>query len=164
MAKRKKKKSSRLGTSARDERVKRFSIPLLSAHGSILLDAVEKGLMADPVLRAKVRQTQKYAWNLVNERMMNGTGLLCSNEVRSYLLEYARRLWHVGPFAFPSSFNVVEAFFSFDEEFHFFDLRPEREYLLAANEYFDWYTDRDNHSVTSTRIIVDNLAEVSAAE
>jgi hypothetical protein len=54
-------------------------------------------------------------------------------------LEYFDRYFKHGPNFFPSSFNVLESFMSFDREWWFFDLRNEIEHLLCINDYFRWY-------------------------
>ena len=72
--------------------------------------------------------------------MQGSSGFRMANILRHFFLEYLNRLTKYGPYSLPSSFNVVEAFLIFNEDFMIFDLRQEREHLLRLHDYFDWYT------------------------
>lgn len=73
-------------------------------------------------------------------RMKGGSGFRMAKIIRGYFHEYLNRLAKLGPYSLPSSFNVVEGFLAFSDEFMAFDLLPERDHLLRLYDYFDWYT------------------------
>ncbi len=60
--------------------------------------------------------------------------------IRHFFLEYWDRFVKHGPHSYPTSFNVMESFLKFEPEYCAFDLRPEVEHLLAATDYFRWYS------------------------
>jgi hypothetical protein len=76
-------------------------------------------------------------------RATSGSGFLMSTTLRAFFSEYLNRLLTHGPHSLPTSFNVVESFLSFHPEFVAFDLREEREHLLVADDYFEWYSETE---------------------
>ncbi len=64
-------------------------------------------------------------------RMEGGAGFPVSNLLREYFREYGSRIVTHGPHSFPASFNVIESFLTYSHDFLMFDLREEREHLLA---------------------------------
>ncbi|MRR06221.1 MAG: GIY-YIG nuclease family protein [Deltaproteobacteria bacterium] len=97
----------------------------------------------DVNIRLKTQKLQKGLPHFIQSRMRCGSGFRMSNLLRHYFLEYTSRLANHGPFSFPTSFNVVEAFFTFCKEFLTFDLLPEKEHLLRLDDYFEWYTSEE---------------------
>jgi len=83
---------------------------------------------------------QRHAYNLILERNNGGSGLQLSGLMRFYVMEYADRIWSIGPEGFPTSFNIMEAFLDYDEKYAFYDLREEKEHLLSLDDYLEWYT------------------------
>ena len=73
-------------------------------------------------------------------RTLGGSGFLMADLLRYYFTEYLDRTMRHGPHSLPSSFNVVESFLEFDPQYCAFDLRSESEHLLAAADYFAWYS------------------------
>lgn len=73
-------------------------------------------------------------------RMKGGSGFRMASLLRQYFLEYLHRLTSHGPYSLSTSFNWVQAFLSYNDEFKIFDLRQEKEQLLRLHDYFDWYT------------------------
>ena len=72
-------------------------------------------------------------------RLHGGSGLEMSRRLRFYLAEYLDRQIKGGVHSYPSSFNVVESFMSFDRRLCFFDLREEREHIVDLDAYLHWY-------------------------
>lgn len=107
--------------------------------GSLEAAYLQKQMDMDVSFQLKLRALEKRLPHLLNARLKNGSGLQMSELLRSYFLEYFDRYFKLGPESFPTSFNVVESFLSFDRKYMFFDLRDEREHLLCINDYFDWY-------------------------
>jgi len=103
--------------------------------------ALERRAEMDLEFRLKMREQKEQLPVFVMTRAAGGSGFAIAYTLRRYFFfEYFDRLMRLGPFSFPSSFNVVESFLSFSERFGVFDIRQEREHLLRLNEYIDWYT------------------------
>lgn len=94
----------------------------------------------DVAFRLKIGELRELVPSFVLTRVLGGSGFPIAQTLRHFFQEYLDRLIKVGPFSFPTSFNVVESFLSFSERFLAFDLREEREHLLRLHEYMDWYT------------------------
>lgn len=105
----------------------------------------------------KLKELEKRLPLLLNARLKNGSGLQLSKLLRSYFLEYFDRYFKHGPDSFPTSFNVVESFMSFDRANRFFDLRDEIEHLLSISDYFSWYEKGD--IPRNQRILEDLMTE-----
>ncbi len=90
-------------------------------------------------------------------RMQGGSGFRMANVLRHFFLEYLNRLTKYGPYSLPSSFNVVQAFHIFNEDYMIFDLRQEREHLLRVHDYFDWYT--TEHAIPDDPMILTDIMQ-----
>ncbi len=101
---------------------------------------LERMAKMDIAFQQKLREMNRRLPLFVLLRMRGGSGFRMANILRHFFLEYLDRLTKTGPYSLPSSFNVVEAFHIFNEDFMVFDLRQEREHLLRLHDYFDWYT------------------------
>jgi hypothetical protein len=73
-------------------------------------------------------------------RSQSGSGFLMATTLRSFFIEYFHRIMSCGPDSMPTSFNVMESFFSYNEEYLVYDLREEKEHLLLGDDYFEWYS------------------------
>ncbi len=93
----------------------------------------------DVAFQLRLKELSRLLPHLVSARVRGGSGLQLSNLLRWYFVEYLDRYFAHGPESFPSSFNVVESFMSFNREYRFFDLRDEKEHLLNIDDYFSWY-------------------------
>lgn len=91
-------------------------------------------------------------------RMKGGSGFRMAETLRSFFLEYLHRILGFGPNSLPSSFNIVEAFLDFHDEFKVFDLRQEEDHLLLLNDYLDWYTS-DRILSDDSRLLIDTMKE-----
>jgi hypothetical protein len=112
----------------------------------------------DLAFQKRIRRLNKLIPLLVLLRMKGSSGFRMASILRHFFLEYLNRLTQHGPYSLPSSFNVVESFLQFDEEFFIFDLRQEREHLLRLHDYFDWYT-REQEIPDDPRILIDVIEE-----
>lgn len=101
---------------------------------------LERLAKMDIAFQQKFREMNRRLPLFVLLRMKGGSGFRMANILRHFFLEYLNRLTKTGPYSLPSSFNVIEAFHIFNEDFMLFDLRQEREHLLRLHDYFDWYT------------------------
>jgi hypothetical protein len=103
--------------------------------------ALKRRAEMDLEFRLKMGERRKQMPLFVMTRTAGGSDFTIAHTLRRYFFfEYFDRLMRHGPFSLPTSFNVVESFFSFSERFFLFDIREEREHLLRLNEYIDWYT------------------------
>jgi len=109
-------------------------------------------------IRQKIRELNRRFPLFVLLRMEGCSGFRMSSILRHYFIEYLNRLTTYGPHSLPSSFNVVEAFLSFNNEFKVFDIRQEREHLLRLHDYFDWYT-AEHKIPDDPKILVDIMEE-----
>jgi len=112
----------------------------------------------DIAFQQRIRRLNKLIPLLVLLRMQGGSGFRMAGILRHFFLEYLNRLTQYGPYSLPSSFNVVESFLQFDQEFFIFDLRQEREHLLRLHDYFDWYT-KDQGLPEDPKILMDIIEE-----
>ena len=117
-----------------------FRIPPLGTPEAIRLQRLMK---MDVAFQLKLKRLEKRLPHLVTARLRGGSGMQLSELLRWYFLEYLNRFHQHGPESFPTSFNVIESFMSFNREYMFFDLREEVEHLLAINDYFRWYDTDD---------------------
>jgi hypothetical protein len=111
----------------------------------------------DIALRLKMKEIERRLPLWYTIRTWGGSGLSMDVTLRSFFREYFGRMYHHGFWAFPSSFNVLEAFVVFEREFSMFDLRPQHEHLLSLDDYFAWYNRNDMPKAPS--IMVDGMQE-----
>jgi len=154
-------KKTYLSPSAR--RMREFSsrIPLPSWHPSA--DPIGQAYLSrmaemDIAFQQRIRRLNKLLPLLVLLRMKGGSGFRMAGILRHFFLEYLDRLTKHGAYSLPTSFNVVESFLQFDDEFFVFDLRQEREHLLRLHDYFDWYT-KDQGIPEDPKILMDIVEE-----
>jgi hypothetical protein len=108
-------------------------------EGTIEATHLQKLMDMDVAFQLKLKELKQKLPHVLHSRVKNGSGLQLSKLLRSFLLEYADRYLKHGPGAFPTSFNVVEAFLRFEPQYMIFDLREEIEHLVSVDEYFTWY-------------------------
>jgi len=119
---------------------------------------LERMASMDIAFRQKIREMNRRLPLFVLLKMQGGSGMRMANILRHFFIEYTERLTTYGPYSFPTSFNVVEAFLSFNEDLMIFDLRQEREHLLRLHDYFDWYT-AEQAIPDDPKILVDIMQE-----
>ena len=113
--------------------------PSHPAHGLLSAEA-QRNSEHDLSIRLWMRDVQEQFPSFMLTRLEGGTQFQISDTLRDYFRDYAYRFSVKGPYAFPMSFNVVEAFLEFSHRFFAFDIRDEREHLLRLDDYIDWYT------------------------
>jgi hypothetical protein len=91
-------------------------------------------------IRIQVKDLERRLPSFWITRARGGSGFIMATLLREYFIEYFSRWMEHGPLSLPSSFNVMESFLIFNKNYLAFDLRSEREHLLALYHYFDWYT------------------------
>ncbi len=78
-------------------------------------------------------------------------------ELRGYLREFNYRAFNHGLDKMPSSFNVLEAFFEYDEELLFFKLLDEENHMLSMFDYVDFATSADFKEAKG--LVLDHMVE-----
>lgn len=100
----------------------------------------ERRALMDVAFRVKAKKTWERMRHWLFVQHHGGSGFLMATWLRWYVDQFAYRMIQHGPHSLPCSFNVIEAFLRYDTTCVLFGLRPEREHLLDADEYFDWYS------------------------
>ena len=79
---------------------------------------------------------------IVAVQINNGLDKLNENTLRYYLSEYAGRFLEFGPHSFPTSFNVLEPFFTFNPHNSIIQLNDEEEsYGVSLLDFLDFVTE-----------------------
>jgi hypothetical protein len=112
----------------------------------------------DVAFQLKVKSLNQKLPHFVMSRMQSGSGFRMAGLLRQFFLEYLSRLLQHGPYSLPTSFNVVEGFLTFNNDFLVFDLLPERDHLLRLHDYFDWYT-TERMLANDPKILIDIIEE-----
>ena len=103
-----------------------------------------KGYFADhPSIEREVRKRFQKLQYAIAVQKLNGSGFLMPQILRHFLLEYQTRMVTHGIHSLPLSFNVIEAFLHFNSDYLGYDLRQEKDHLLSAEDYYDWYTNEN---------------------
>jgi hypothetical protein len=114
--------------------MKSFINPLIpppsDPNHKIVMAAMGRQAEMDIGFRLKLGDVNERLPYFALTRFEGGSGFPIAVTLRHFFLEYLDRLIKIGPFSLPTSFNVVESFLSFSNEFLAFDLREEREHLL----------------------------------
>jgi len=87
----------------------------------------------------KFDQTLK-TWEL---QRANGIGLYADKELRYYLFEFNNRTFEFGIHKMPLMFNIMEAFFNFDKDLHYWKLLDEEDFSISFYDFIDFYTSND---------------------
>src|SRR5579863_2788048 len=123
-----------------ERRMRKFSLQHnFPPEGTPAAIHLQKMMDMDVAFQLKLKALKEKIPHLLHSRLKNGSGLQMSKLLRSYVFEFFNRYHQYGVDSFPTSFNVVESFMSFDRVNLFFELRHEREHLLSVNDYFRWY-------------------------
>lgn len=117
-----------------------FPPPPSHPDHKLAIAALSRRAEMDLSFRFKMSKLRELLPSFALTRMKGGSGFPVAETLRHFFLEYFDRLRKLGPYSFPTSFNVVESFLSFSDRFLAFDLREEKEHLLRLHEYIDWYT------------------------
>jgi hypothetical protein len=114
-------------------------------------------LRDDPDFKRFVKTQFKKATSVLEVQMSNGALLPMDDELRGYLREFNYRAFNYGLDKMPSSFNVLEAFFDYDEELLFFKLLDEENHILSLFDYVDFVTSADFQEAKD--LILDHMVE-----
>lgn len=118
---------------------------------------VQRAMDFDLPFQIRLREVSERAPLWAYTRWFGGSGFMMAQTIRHFFLEYWDRLVKHGPHSYPTSFNVMESFLKFEPEYCAFDVRPEVEHLLAATEYFRWYS--ANALVRKPALVLDAMRE-----
>jgi len=101
---------------------------------------VERAEQTDLAFRREIAKLHSVAPSFWFTRMFGGSGFLMATTLREFFNDVLRRWWLHGPYSLASSFNVMEAFLDYRDDYCSFDIRREREHLLRSDDFFEWYT------------------------
>jgi len=105
---------------------------------------IERLKTANPVLWRKLKKQFDTGRKIVQVQLTNGLEKTNEKTLRYYLSEYAGRFLKHGPNSFPTSFNVLEPFFSFNHHNSIIQLVAEEEsYSVSIVDFLDFVTERD---------------------
>ncbi len=114
--------------------------PENTVEGFTLKQEMKRDIRFQLLLR-KIERDREF---LLFESGLGGSGLYMSKLLRTYFAELDYRFMQCGPKGFPSSFNILEAFFNFDHLPAPFALRKELEYLLKLEDFLSWSKDQSD--------------------
>lgn len=109
-------------------------------EGFTLKQEMKRDLRFQLLLR-KIERDREF---LILESTLGGSGLYMSKLLRTYFGELDYRFMQCGPKGFPSSFNILEAFFDFEHLPAPFALRNEMEHLLKLEDFLSWTESHDD--------------------
>ena len=94
-------------------------------------------------MEQQIRRVSHEAAVLVRQTNLGGPGLLADQILREFNKEYNYR--HVDPArgGQPSSFNVLQSFYRYDENRHIFLLKQEKDHLFSFSDFIDFATSPD---------------------
>ena len=107
----------------------------------LALQYLEKSNMGG--LNEIIKKRWEKSLAIVTTQQMNGSGHQTDQSTRWFQKEYNGRTWTHGLHSLPSSFNVAEAFFEYNQELNSFILLDEANNLFSFPDYVDWYTSYD---------------------
>lgn len=81
---------------------------------------------------------------IVQVQLLSGLNKLNENILRNYFAEFANRFLQYGPKSFPTSFNVLEPFFTFNPVNSVLQLSSEEEsYIISLVDFLDFVTNKE---------------------
>ncbi|WP_330443297.1 GIY-YIG nuclease family protein [Flavobacterium sp. C4GT6] len=105
---------------------------------------VEKLKAINPTLWKKLKSQFDIGRKIVQVQLRNGLDKSNENTLRYYLGEYAHRFLDYGPNSFPTSFNVLEPFFTFNHHNSIIELITDEEsYGVSLIDFLDFVTEPD---------------------
>lgn len=105
---------------------------------------VEKLKENNPELWKKLKKQFDTGREIVAVQLNNGLDKTNENTLRDYLMEYAVRFLKYGPKSFPSSFNTLEPFFTYNHHNSILQLHSEEEsYEISLIDFLDFITDKN---------------------
>jgi hypothetical protein len=101
---------------------------------------LRRELKRDPLRQADIKSRYAEARRIFRAQVESGAQFAADQQLRYHLTSTNTRAWNHGLRAMPSSFNVTEAFFAYDERLSLFRLLPESDYLISLCDFFDFVT------------------------
>lgn len=101
---------------------------------------LRRELKRDRLLKADIDSRYAEARRIYRAQLESGAQFAADQQLRYYLTSVNMRTWQHGLRSLPASFNVTEAFFSYDGYLTLFRLLPESDYLISSSDFFDFVT------------------------
>jgi hypothetical protein len=101
---------------------------------------LRRELKRDPLLKADIASRTAEAKRIWRAQLESGAQFAADQQLRYHLNNTNSRAWSHGLRSMPSSFNVTEAFFTYDAYLNLFRLLPESDYLISSTDFFDFVT------------------------
>ena len=101
---------------------------------------LRREMKRDPLFKADIAGRTAEARRIWRAQLESGAQFAADEQLRYHLNNTNSRAWQHGLRSLPSSFNVTEAFFSYDEYLNLFRLLPESDYLISSSDFFDFVT------------------------
>ena len=98
---------------------------------------------SNPAVQEHTRKTLREAVASFDLQKINGAGLPADILLRDYNIEYNNRVFHHSLHQLPSSFNIVEAFNTFDPRLAIFEVNKEIDCLFSFESFLDFVTSED---------------------
>ncbi len=111
----------------------------------------------NPEFAEKLKRQFDLGRSIVSCQLFNGINFENENLMRYYLHEYSSRFLQYGPGSFPTSFNLMEAFFNFNLENVLFELLEEESYGVSLYDFLDFIT--SNNFVSKNVNLFDEIDE-----
>lgn len=108
-----------------------------------VMDFHKKQLESDPKKQKEFKKKYEEASSIGYTQSRNGLGFIQDKELRFFHGEFNSRVWEHGFGAMPSSFNVLEGFFSWNPDLFYFELLEEEEHMFSLFDFFDFVTSKD---------------------
>ena len=127
------------------DRMRQLGNIALPNEDSPLHDIIVKKLKKhdSPDIQKRVGEAFNKAFAIVDAQRKNGANLPIDIELRYYLEEFNSRAWKYGLRTMPSSFNVMEAFFTYNPQLNSFFLLDEEDFLIDFIDFIDYATSKD---------------------
>ncbi len=107
-------------------------------------DDIEEFAGKNPELWKEMTKQYDVGRQIVNVQLLNGLDRLNENTLRNYLKDYVKRYLTMGSNAFPTSFNILESFFTFNVKNSILQLVDEEEsYGLSLFDFVDFVTNKE---------------------
>jgi hypothetical protein len=98
----------------------------------------------NPKLWKNLRKKFKTGRQISLVQLNNGLDQLNENILRMYLHDYVRRFLNYGPNSYPTSFNILEPFFTFNQNNSILELiNDEEPYGVSLIDFLDFVTEPD---------------------
>lgn len=127
------------------DRMRQIGNVALPHEDSPLHDIIVKKLEKhnSPNVQKRVGEAFDKAFAIINAQRKNGANLPIDIELRYYLEEFNSRAWKYGLRTMPTSFNVMEAFFTYNPQLNSFFLLEEENFLIDFIDFIDYATSKD---------------------